>query len=168
MHRSQMCMWKEFRRVWQWKCKLLDTKVFTELFTGSYFQLCMPIAFHYQDCMQPNQCEFGLGPGSLCDNGKCICDSIHQNITDNKRTVCQRKVLHGDVCKEHSDCLFYLGEATMNCFQHRCTCRSGYELFDAYRKECVKINSSKSSFSNAASRFTVLAVATLVTLLKIF
>lgn len=104
------------------------------------FQFCIPTAYYLESCKENTQCEIGLGPGSVCDSGKCVCDSNHRNITDNGQVICQRKVRYGDECKKHADCAMYLDETKMHCFQHKCVCRNNFELFDAYGLECVKTN----------------------------
>lgn len=101
------------------------------------FQNCLPNAFLMKDCQEHNQCLHGLGSGSICDKGKCVCGSNYQNISiNNTYDICRRKVFYGDVCEEHTDCSLYMGETTMRCSHSQCECLDGYELFDAYKKVC--------------------------------
>ncbi|CRK95118.1 CLUMA_CG008596, isoform A [Clunio marinus] len=116
---------------------------------------CLLQAFHGDSCKQTSQCFNGLGPGAVCDSGVCVCDSIHQNVPDNSRIRCSRKLNYGDECKEHHECSIYLGETTMACIKNKCTCRDGYELFDADQKKCVRIPTSSTCLNFVSSFFLV-------------
>lgn len=78
-------------------------------------------------------------------------------MIDGKHTVCQRKVRHGDECKENGDCATFLGTTTMHCVQRKCQCRDGHELFDADGGECVR-QTSGASFNGLKISFLIIFV----------
>lgn len=109
------------------------------------FQACLALVKYNESCVEDSQCQL-IGVGSICKNASCLCDEFHRSITDNDIIVCQKIINHGDPCSEPNECNDYLAsDHTMVCLQSRCQCRQGYELFDAYSKQCVKIEHSASS-----------------------
>lgn len=108
---------------------------------------CLPYAYYGDNCTETKQCTLGLGVGSVCDSHMCVCDSNHKNITEGHQEICQRFVFYGDKCKDHSDCVPFNAEATMICSgEMQCTCREGFELFDADSRTCVVKQQNNSAF----------------------
>lgn len=108
---------------------------------NSFFsQDCLKFGDFGDKCTEINQCLLGLGVGSVCSNGMCVCEASHKNITDGNKTICKRIIHVGDTCQEHSNCYEYLEkEPAMDCIQGSCACRDQYEEID---KVCFKKNSS--------------------------
>ncbi|CRL03216.1 CLUMA_CG016604, isoform A [Clunio marinus] len=119
---------------------------------------CLLQAFYGDPCKQTSQCFYELGHGAVCDSGVCVCDSIHQNVTDNNRIRCSRRLNYGDECKEHHECSTFLGKATMNCIKNECTCRDGYELFDADQNKCVKMPTSTGRLKKHVIKFNMFKI----------
>ncbi|XP_055532370.1 tenascin [Wyeomyia smithii] len=99
---------------------------------------CLPVALHEEPCLESNQCIAQLGVGSLCSNGKCVCNDqyfafpvhSHNNATSEHKVlnICTRKITQGTSCSDNKDCYqFHRGphEQTMECFMGECVCSPG-------------------------------------------
>lgn len=78
--------------------------------------------------------------------------------------MCRKKILVGDHCQDHNECVPYKGEAKMICSKNKCVCNEGYELFDAYEKKCSKVEfrTSSSTFMESIHVFLTLILVYVV------
>lgn len=135
-------------------------------FTKNLFSLpqdqekCIPFAHFGDNCTESLQCEMGLGVGSICEKGQCVCNYNHTKYDYKGVNMCRKLIQFGDTCEHHNECVAYMHEATMTCRNHKCACADGYELFDAYGKKCVRETNLKSSSDNVKSLqvFSILAL----------
>ncbi|XP_058464190.1 tenascin [Malaya genurostris] len=138
---------------------------------------CLTVAQYEEACSDSNQCIAQLGVGSLCNDGKCICNEqyfpftvqTHNNATaEHKLTnVCTRKITHGSSCSESKDCYqFHRGphEQNMECFMGECVCSSG-----SYEKGgvCISYSSASAHVFSPMLIFLILAVTFHVTKLVV-
>lgn len=127
---------------------------------------CLPVVHYEQECSDSNQCIAQLGIGSLCSEGKCVCNEQYypfpmdaQNSTDKEHKIhvlCKRRVSHGESCNEDKECYqFHRGphEQTMECFMNECVCTHGF-----YEKGGICISHSGSSAINVSSLVAILAL----------
>nr|XP_019525043.2 tenascin [Aedes albopictus] len=125
---------------------------------------CLPIVHYEQQCSDSNQCIAQLGIGSLCSEGKCVCNEQYypfpteaHNSTNPEHKIhvlCKRKVTHGASCNNNKECYqFHRGphEQTMECFMNECVCTHGF-----YEKGGICISHSGSSAIHVSSIATAI------------
>lgn len=107
----------------------------------------------------------GLGVGSECKNGRCLCEEKFSKISDGEKVICSKLIYHGDECVHHKDCVSFLDEPKMICDKGKCKCRDGYELHDAYSYKCVPSSTQSSSSSIQAYSILIIISIIFITLL---
>ncbi|XP_055599340.1 tenascin [Uranotaenia lowii] len=100
---------------------------------------CLAVTKFEGDCIDSNQCIAQLGVGSVCNEGKCMCNDLffpfpvhaQENATKEEKiaTICKRKISHGASCNDDKECYqFHRGphEQTMECYMSECVCSEGF------------------------------------------
>uniref|UniRef100_A0A1B0DPK8 EB domain-containing protein n=1 Tax=Phlebotomus papatasi TaxID=29031 RepID=A0A1B0DPK8_PHLPP len=97
---------------------------------------CLAVAGYGQPCSESGQCQQSLGFGGVCDNGLCVCDASHVNVSLGNIVICEKRIAVGDTCKEHGQCYHsYPLEQTMECIGGHCQCIEG---FSEENRQCVE------------------------------
>ncbi|XP_059610417.1 tenascin-like isoform X2 [Phlebotomus argentipes] len=90
---------------------------------------CLPVAHYGEPCSEPGQCQQTLGNGGVCNDGLCVCDAAHQNISLGGHTICEKKISVGDTCKDHGQCYHsHPLKQTMECISGQCQCIEGFSV----------------------------------------
>lgn len=101
---------------------------------------CLEGSLYEDPCTEDSQCIHGLGPGSLCYSGACLCDHRHYiSASDKEHKLCELKIEIGQYCREHNHCYQYhlqSNQQTMECYRSRCHCKKGFFQSDI-TSECV-------------------------------
>lgn len=98
---------------------------------------CLAVAGYGQECSESSQCQQTLGYGGMCALGLCVCDQDHQNVSLGNGTICEKRIVVGDACREHGQCYssLYHREQIMECIGGHCQCVAGFNEVDG---QCVQ------------------------------
>lgn len=66
---------------------------------------CLAVTGYGQPCSEAGQCQQSLGFGGICDNGLCVCDASHVNVSLGSIVICEKRI--GELnANSHSHFLF--------------------------------------------------------------
>ncbi|XP_017485317.1 PREDICTED: multiple epidermal growth factor-like domains protein 10 [Rhagoletis zephyria] len=94
---------------------------------------CLPGKRIGENCVVTQQCNIKMGPGAVCEDGKCRCEEEYavvkkQSDASPKELICERLVQIGQYCSHHGHCHnghLIEKEQLLQCEHGECVCRFG-------------------------------------------